>query len=198
LVFTDDDCLPQPGWIEAFARLVNQAVVLEGRTLPCGQRNRVDQDSPINERGGPLLSCNFAIRSDLFRELGGFNEAFPGPAMEDNELNARIRELSLKKEFVCEAIVLHPWRLRKGIDYQMIHAKSVAHFVRLHPEYKNHFSISAQGMKLLRSVKSNLLFSLRSGIYLGLFRQLRLDFLNILYSWWFTRNSLLNPSESCD
>lgn len=198
LLFTDDDCLPQPGWIEAFARCVNQAVVLEGRTLPCGQRNRVDQDSPVNESGGALLSCNFAIRSDFFRELGGFNEAFPGPAMEDNELNVRIRKMSLKNEFVYEAIVLHPWRRRKGIDYQITHAKSVAHFVRLHPEYKNYFSLSAQGIKLLRSIKSNLLFSLRSGVYLGLFRQLRLDFFSILYSWWFTHDSLTNHSESYD
>jgi glycosyltransferase involved in cell wall biosynthesis len=188
LVFTDDDCLPQPGWLESFARCVNQAVVLEGKTMACGRRNRVDQDSPINEMGGALLSCNFAIRADLFAELGGFNEVFPGPAMEDNELNARIKKLSLKKEFVHDALVLHPWRRRKGIDYQIVHAQSVAHFVRLHPEYKSYFSIVSQGIKLLRSIKSNSMFSLGSGIYLGLFRQLRLDFYNISFAWWFTRN----------
>lgn len=193
LVFTDDDCLPQPGWLEAYATYVSQADVLEGRTSACGQRTRVDQDSPINEMGGTLLSCNFAMRSALFRDLGGFNEAFPAPALEDNELYARIKQFSHTRLFVREALVLHPWRLRKGMDYQEVHACSVGLFVKLHPQYACNFTLFNQVLKVLRSLRATLAFSLRSGIYKGLFRQLWLDTYNYYLTWTHVRLCISRP-----
>lgn len=189
LVFTDDDCLPQPGWLEAFASHIINADVLEGRTSACGTRTRVDQDSPINETGGSLLSCNFAIRSSIFRDLGGFNEAFPAPAIEDNELNARIKKASLKCLFVRDALVLHPWRRRKGIDYQKAHAISVAYFIGLHPEYCQDITLTHQAVKFMRLARSSLLFSFHSNTYTGLLRQLWLDFFNLYYAWKATRRT---------
>jgi len=100
LVFTDDDCLPQPGWIEAYAALADQVDLLEGRTSAAGTRMRVDEECPINETGGFLWSCNFAIRRTVFLALGGFNEDFPAAAMEDVELNLRASKAGLSRAFV--------------------------------------------------------------------------------------------------
>jgi glycosyltransferase involved in cell wall biosynthesis len=183
IVFTDDDCLPQPGWLEAFATYVQDADVLEGRTSAYGRRNRVDEEVPTNEHGGSLIACNFAIRSQIFNVLGGFNEGFPAPAMEDNELNVRINRLSLQRKFIQTALVLHPWRRRKGISYQKSHAESVAYFVKLYPHYSGSFVLSSQARKLVKALLSSILFSLKTGIYSGIFRQLWLDCYGNYYAW---------------
>jgi glycosyltransferase involved in cell wall biosynthesis len=193
LVFTDDDCLPQAGWLESYAAHTTTFDVLEGRTSPYGERKRVDEDSPINMNGGSLLSCNFAIRSDIFSRLGGFNENFKAAAMEDNELNARVKSNCFRKQFVPDAHVLHPWRRRKGRTYQQMHAKSVALFVNLHPEYASGFTLTSQLTKVLRSIRANVLFSFESGIYAGLCRQLYLDAYNLFLTWRFIRESSYKP-----
>jgi GT2 family glycosyltransferase len=107
LVFVDDDCFPQETFMEAYAQYVSVYKVLEGRTSPFGKRMRADDECPINEQGGCLWSCNFAIRRDLFLELGQFNEAFPTAAMEDVEFYERIKKAHLPVKFVEDAIVYH-------------------------------------------------------------------------------------------
>ena len=56
LVFTDDYCLPKPGWIESFARITAHYDVMEGRTSAAGTRIRGDEECPINETGGSTLA----------------------------------------------------------------------------------------------------------------------------------------------
>ena len=183
LVFTDDDCLPQTGWIEAYAFSSDQSDVLEGRTSAEGSQTRIDEECPINEEGGLLWSCNFAIRRNIFFELGGFNETFPAPAMEDVELNVRINKQALPRRFVRLAVVLHPWRRRKGILYVKSHATSVAKFVRLHPEQASNFSLSSQFHKCLISVKNNSLHAILNHKFKGLFRQIFLDCYANITTW---------------
>src|ERR1019366_5058480 len=61
-----------------------------------------------------LWSCNMLIERDLFEELGGFDESYPYPAMEDVDLRERIREGGYAFPFVANAVVDHPKRLRAG------------------------------------------------------------------------------------
>ena len=187
LVFTDDDCLPQPGWIESYAISAVQCDVMEGRTSADGIRERLDQECPINESGGFLWSCNFAIRRDLFLELGGFNVTFPAPAMEDVELNERINKLGFRRKFVYSALVHHPWRRRKGVLFINSHALSVARFVLLHPEQAFNFTLSMQMYKCLRSIKTNISYSLTNRNTVGLLRQISLDCYSYIAAWMFIR-----------
>lgn len=110
LAFIDDDCVPDRGWLDAFATVPATVEVCEGRTYVDRPRDHPLDDSPINERGGNLWACNFAIRRELFCGLGGFDIRFPYPAMEDTELRLRLERGGRKPRFVPAAGVLHPWR----------------------------------------------------------------------------------------
>jgi GT2 family glycosyltransferase len=112
LVFTDDDCLPMPDWLSAYVELVADTIVkvVEGKTVADRLQMRYDEESPINETGGNLWSCNFAIQSDLFEKIGQFDEGFPYPAMEDVDLHVRLRKQDIESLFLPNAIVVHPFR----------------------------------------------------------------------------------------
>lgn len=136
LAFTDDDCLPDAMWLAAFAARASEPgiEVLEGRTYVDRPRTHPLDDSPINERGGNLWACNFAIRRERFLALGGFDENFPFASMEDTELRLRLVERGIAIAFVPEASVLHPWRrIADWRKHSRRQAKSRLLLERLHP-----------------------------------------------------------------
>ena len=183
LVFTDDDCLPQTGWLEAFALHSEKYDLLEGRTSALGLPARGDDECPFNESGGYLWSCNFAIKREKFASLKGFDEAFPSPAMEDVELNTRVNKASLARLFVPTAQVLHPWRRRKGRDFAKAYAKSVAHYVKLHPEQAPKFALRSVSITFLRTFKNRAVHAIKTGQFAGLTRQIYLDACSGFLSW---------------
>jgi len=183
LVFTDDDCLPQAGWLEAFASHSEKHDLLEGRTSALGLPVRGDDECPFNESGGYLWSCNFAIKRDKFESLKGFDEGFPSPAMEDVELNTRVNKASLNRLFVPTAHVLHPWRRRKGRDFAKAYAKSVAYYVKLHPEQAPKFALQSVSMTFLRTFKNRAAHAIKTGQFAGLARHIYLDGCSGFLSW---------------
>jgi GT2 family glycosyltransferase len=136
LAFTDDDCLPCRNYLGAFVDGAANcdAPVLEGKTCPLGTPSRVDSVCPINESGGYLWSCNFAIKRELFLRIGGFDENFPAAAMEDVDLRTRLLNFPAKIEFVPDALILHPWTQRKGFENQVVHLRSVLYYQSKYPE----------------------------------------------------------------
>jgi GT2 family glycosyltransferase len=136
LLFLDDDCVPDPGWMEAYrlACSTTDCGVLEGKTVPMGERTRADQVCPVNEMGGVLWSCNFAIRRDLFLQVGGFDESYPSPSMEDLDLTVRLQRSGHRIQFLPEGLIVHPWRPRHGLKFVRLQAKSIVYFVCKHPE----------------------------------------------------------------
>jgi len=57
-----------------------------------------------------VSGCAFAIRADLFRRLGGFDERF-FMYLEDTDLSWRARAAGYRCRFVAESIVSHDYRL---------------------------------------------------------------------------------------
>ncbi len=114
LAFTDDDCLPQPGWLSAFAsRLAVDPAgcrVLEGRTDPGVAKIGPFEQAPANADGGLLWSCNFAVERAFFEAMGGFDAGFPYPHLEDVDFRLRLDDAKERYLFVREACVLHPPR----------------------------------------------------------------------------------------
>ena len=111
LAFTDDDCLPKTGWLEAYASaLTPNTAVYEGKTTCEAGITSPLYQAPINLTGGCLWSCNFLIQACLFRQLGGFDMQFAMPAMEDVDLHERLCQRGDTIVFVENAIVDHPPR----------------------------------------------------------------------------------------
>ncbi len=114
LVFTDDDCLPQPEWLAAFARRIDAEAgncrVFEGLTTSGVAEIGLFEQAPVNTRGGLLWSCNFAIGRGLFERLGGFDAGFPYPHLEDVDLRLRLDDAGEPYAFVRDACVVHPPR----------------------------------------------------------------------------------------
>lgn len=137
LAFTDDDCLPDPQWIEAYAKVIVDEpsyLVFEGRTYVDRPKQSLAEAAPINESGGHLWSCNFAIQKQLFESLTGFDERFPYAAMEDVDLKLRLSKIGHKSSFVEAASVCHPWRTIGGWKQIKQHQESTFIYLSLHPE----------------------------------------------------------------
>jgi len=158
LVFTDDDCLPDPAFLSNYwdAVMNTDAPVLEGKTLPLGTRTRVDMECPVNETGGYLWSCNMAIRKDLFFEFDGFDTNFPGPAMEDVDLRTRLVKAGKNIQFVAGAVARHPWRLKRGFRFWRLHSESRVYFTTKHPEIADTISLPSLAMELARKLLKQL------------------------------------------
>jgi GT2 family glycosyltransferase len=143
LVFSHDDCIPGIGWLDAYSAAVAShpgCAIFEGCTAPLGQKIRADQECPVNQEGGRLWSCNFAIKRSLFFELGGFDEKFPWPGFEDVDFQRRIRIANHAIEFVPGAIAYHPWRTRLGARFCIHLATSAQYFAAKYPSAKKIFS----------------------------------------------------------
>ena len=118
LVFTDDDCVPDPGWLAAIAGAIRSGQderVIEGRTKSEATWKGPLWCAPTNEGGGFLWSCNFAIERAFFQELGGFDADFPYAHLEDVDLRLRIAARRVPMRFVPAALVVHPQRPLSGI-----------------------------------------------------------------------------------
>jgi GT2 family glycosyltransferase len=136
VIFTDDDCLPEPLWLREYLgamRAHPSCNVFEGRTVADRERRRLDEESPTNMTGGYLWSCNMAIRRKLFDSMGGFCESFPHAAMEDVDLRLRLEAQHEAFPFVFGATVCHPLRSGKGVRFTVKAGRSYLHLVARHP-----------------------------------------------------------------
>ena len=127
VAFTDDDCLPQPGWAGALrAAFADPAVgLVTGRVL-----TDVPTSAPLSvttERQSRALSvddvvghgANAAVRRRALEQVGGFDESLgPGTplrAAEDQDLFRRVLAAGWSGRFTADAVVLHrQWRSRRA------------------------------------------------------------------------------------
>ncbi len=118
IAFTDDDCRPAPGWLEALLEAHLQTgpeTVLEGRTEPDPDEAHLFTGLARSmEVRGPnrwYPTCNLAMPRALFESLGGFDEelAFCG---EDTDLGLRAERAGARLVYVDEAVVWHAVHVR--------------------------------------------------------------------------------------
>ncbi len=133
LAFTDDDCLPSENWLKSYAEAITEETfVLEGQTITDSPSIGIFSQAPTNYEGGFLWSCNMVFRKDIFDELGGFDEEFPFPHMEDVDLRVRLEKSKGQYPFVPEAIILHPQRIQKPGWTQAKRTESNFYFAKKH------------------------------------------------------------------
>jgi GT2 family glycosyltransferase len=112
LLFVDDDCLPDVGWLSATAMEVSKGNVdvIEGRTITPDKVDNPFWQGVENLNGGCYWSCNLAVSRAAFLLIGGFDEDFLEAAGEDMEFGFRFRKRGLRPRFSPSMVVLHPVR----------------------------------------------------------------------------------------
>jgi glycosyltransferase involved in cell wall biosynthesis len=112
LAFLDADCVPDPGWLAALDRALDEHALAGGRVVVAADDDparverfdalwRLKQEDTIAE--GWSGSGNLAIRRSLFDELDGFDERFTH-AGEDVDLCLRAPAIA----YCADATVRHP------------------------------------------------------------------------------------------
>jgi GT2 family glycosyltransferase len=113
VAFTDDDCAPTPGWLEALLAATDGDgdAIVQGRTLPDPSEH--DELGPfaktvtITGQTPHFETCNIVYPRALLEVVGGFDESYPAPAGEDSDLGWRVVEAGGRPRFAPDAVVHH-------------------------------------------------------------------------------------------
>jgi glycosyltransferase involved in cell wall biosynthesis len=146
LLFTDDDCLVQEGWIRACVEATRRRsdALVGGRTVNALPDNLYAEASQllVNWLSRPCVtgepafvaSNNLATSRTAFESAGGFDPIFRTSAGEDRELSARFREMGRPLVFHFDAVVEHanPLTCRAFIR-QHANFGRAAFRLRMHP-----------------------------------------------------------------
>jgi GT2 family glycosyltransferase len=141
IAFTDDDCLPKQDWLSNFAAaIIPNIYVYEGKTTcEAGLKSPLEQ-APINLQGGWLWSCNMMVRASIFQKIGGFDENYPYPFMEDQDLRESLKKAGFKFPFVENAIVDHPPRKNQWQKNLGASKESLVYYLKV-KEGQTHFKL---------------------------------------------------------
>lgn len=127
LVFTDDDCEPEPRWLSA----IDAAFRSHDRAMVGGRIVNRLRDNPFSAASQQLVSflyeyygethpsrffCtnNLAVDARSFCALGGFETTFRRPAAEDRDFCERWSEEGYKMIYEPKAVVHHTHNMRLG------------------------------------------------------------------------------------
>ena len=175
IVFIDDDCIAQPGYLSAYSKVIreNPSVgVLEGRIFPDRERETWAEGCPANEHGGLFWTSNLCVNRSIFEKLGGLDEQFE-VAYEDVDFARRLRDEGIPSLFVYEAAACHPWRsVRQGglnnwkaKDYE---AADFVRFLKKHNPKEREFSFLGYARNLARMLTSDLITCARNYRFRGI------------------------------
>jgi GT2 family glycosyltransferase len=145
LAFLDDDCSPEPSWLEAgLAALLAQpgAGVIQGRTLAPPGVDVLELPDwflwRVVEESGPYFEgCNLFLRRSVLELTGGFDEEI-GRYGEDTAAGWRVLEAGWERGFAADAVVVHAvedrgwkWHVRNGLN-----ERNLIHLAAKHPGYR--------------------------------------------------------------
>jgi GT2 family glycosyltransferase len=119
LLFTDDDCVPMSGWLDAMLAPFNDPEVVGAKGIYRTQQKRlaarfvqIEYEDKYHLMAG-LSTIDFidtysaAFRRDRFLEMNGYDTSFPVACAEDVELSYRMSARGWKMKFAPAAIVYH-------------------------------------------------------------------------------------------
>jgi GT2 family glycosyltransferase len=114
VAFTDDDCVPQPGWLEAGLRALrfDPGVIVQGRTEPIpwelDRRGPFSRTVEIRELDPNFQCCNVFYPREVLERVDGFDiAAFERWGGEDSDVAWRAIESGARATFANEALVYH-------------------------------------------------------------------------------------------
>ena len=148
IAFTDDDCLPDAGWLASGLAAMKPGVdALSGRlVMPLdGVPTDYERNAAQLQDAG-FVTANCFCRRDLLEALDGFDERFDKAWREDSDLQFRIEEAGGVIAFAADAVVVHPIRRAGwGISLrQQSKSQYNALLYKLHPQqYRQQIQRSA-------------------------------------------------------
>ncbi|MBW2662357.1 MAG: glycosyltransferase [Deltaproteobacteria bacterium] len=153
LVFTDSDCRVDCYWLENINKFFSQnnAEVIMGRVIlmpstllgdsisalgfPAGGAIGFEKIWRVDQYGftDSLSSCNCAVKKNIFRAVGGFDESFPFPGGEDSLFAYNLRKLNYKIKYCPDVLVYHgyrdslidfvKWQFKRGVSSYIFSTK---------------------------------------------------------------------------
>ena len=143
LVWADDDCMPEAGWLDGLLAALEDPTIdaaagairvppagfvgdsISALGFPAGGSAGYATMFTVHADGTTehLPGGNSAARTDLFREMGGFDESLTQGG-EDSEFSHRLRAANKRIAFVPSSVLDHPartsligfakWSVRRG------------------------------------------------------------------------------------
>lgn len=114
VAFTDDDCVPQPGWLRGLVEALDGADLVQGMTLPdpaeADRRGPFARTIEVRDELGYYQTCNMGYHRSALESVGGFDERFKRPSGEDTDLAWRLKEDGASSAFAAAAVVHHDVR----------------------------------------------------------------------------------------
>ena len=121
LVFTDDDCVPVPGWLKTYSKwfadapdsLIGGAVINGLPDNPCSSASQLLSDylytyyNTEKKSARFLMSCNMAVKKDRFKISGGFDTDFHRAGGEDRAFCSNWLDRGYPMIYAPEAAVAH-------------------------------------------------------------------------------------------
>jgi glycosyltransferase involved in cell wall biosynthesis len=119
LLFTDDDCVPMPGWLDAMLEPFQDLDVVGAKGIYRTHQKslaarfvQIEYEDKYRMMAG-LSTIDFidtysaGFRRDRFLEMAGYDTSFPVACAEDVELSYRMSARGWKMIFVSAAVVYH-------------------------------------------------------------------------------------------
>lgn len=112
VAFTDDDCVPAPGWLAAgLEALAKGADAAWGRLVMPLPPNPTDYElDAAGLASAEFVTANCFCRKDALRAVGGFDEGFTAAWREDSDLYFSLMERGFGIVHAPKAVVEHPVR----------------------------------------------------------------------------------------
>jgi GT2 family glycosyltransferase len=145
VAFTDDDCAPEPGWLDALVDALGDADLAQGATVPdptqLTGRGPFSRTLHVTSETGFYQTCNMAYRREVLERLGGFDQRFRYPTGEDTDLAWRALDTGARAAFVPAAVVRHDVRPSNFVAHlrDTRRWEGVVLATRLHPRLRERF-----------------------------------------------------------
>src|SRR5213078_1928552 len=114
VAFTDDDCVPDPGWLAAGVGVLERdagVAAVTGRVVvPLPDKPTDYERDAAGLEGAEFVTANCFCRRDVLAALGGFDERFSAAWREDSDLHFGLLNVDGKVLKVPDAVIVHPVR----------------------------------------------------------------------------------------
>ena len=196
IVFTDDDCCPDPRWLQALDATVKRhpGCAIGGRVVNALGEGLYSSASQLlieflyeyfnAEQSGArfFITSNLALPAELFHRIGGFDVSFPLAAAEDRDLCERWCEAGHALVYCDDAIVNHAHALglrsfcrqhynygRGAFHLHRARARRSVDHLRVEPLrfYARLVSYPLGRSGSVRSIALSALLALSQGVYVG-------------------------------